>query len=100
TIGPSALHWDEASGCLSFTLDERSAPWAQRVRGRLRVWPQTRCSERFELDARGRHRWRPWAPQARIEVAFDTPALRWQGTAYCDANDGDAPLASAFRSCH
>ena len=44
------------------------------------------------LDGAARHRWSPIAPCARIEVALDRPASRWSGVAYCDTNEGDAPL--------
>ena len=48
------------------------------------------------LDARGRHRWGPIAPCARIEVDLQAPALRWQGHAYFDSNEGDEPIERGF----
>jgi carotenoid 1,2-hydratase len=50
----------------------------------------------FTLDGAGRHRWRPIAPCARVEVALDRPALRWAGNGYLDTNTGDEPLEDAF----
>lgn len=93
-IGPSAIAWRDET--LVVDIDERCAPWPRRLRGRLRLWPQAFTQTTFELDAAGRHRWSPIAPSARIEVEFDDPALRWQGAAYLDANDGDAALDADF----
>jgi len=50
------------------------------------------------LDAGGAHRWGPIAPGARIEVTLDQPALRWQGEAYLDSNEGDEPIDRPFTS--
>jgi carotenoid 1,2-hydratase len=98
-IGPSSLHWDGQT--LEVDIDEWALPWPRRLRGTLRVRPQVRCAFEQRLDgAAGRHRWRPWAPRAHIEVVLREPALRWQGTAYCDANDGDEPLECGFRHWH
>lgn len=93
-IGPSAMAWHD--DVLVVDVDERCAPWPRRLRGRLRLWPQAFTQATFELDATGRHRWSPIAPGARIEVEFDDPAMRWQGAAYLDANDGDAALEADF----
>lgn len=40
--------------------------------------------------------WSPVCPKARISVDLQDPALRFEGTAYHDANTGDAPLERAF----
>ncbi len=48
------------------------------------------------LDGTGRHRWSPIAPAARVDVVLENPVLRWQGHAYFDTNDGDAPLEQDF----
>ncbi len=97
-IGPSALQW--GNGVLQAEIDEVSVPLPRRVRGRIRVMPGTIQPRTFTLDAAGRHRWRPLAPAARIEVAFEKPDLCWSGQAYFDSNDGDAPLAEDFSSWH
>jgi carotenoid 1,2-hydratase len=94
TIGASALHWDGSS--LVIDIDEVTAPIPRRVRGTVRVHPMALGDRGFVLDAAGRHRWRPIAACARIEAAFESPALRWSGPAYFDTNDGDAPLESDF----
>lgn len=93
-IGPSSLGW--AGDALTWQIDEVGAPWPHRLRGRVRLHPLALTSTAFALDADGRHRWWPIAPLARVEVAFDSPAVRWQGHAYLDANQGDAPLEDDF----
>lgn len=93
-IGPSRLHWD--GQCLNIDIEERSAPWAQRVRGRVRLWPGQLQRYSTPIDAAARHRWGPIAPGARIEVDLPEPGLRWQGHAYLDSNEGDEPVEAAF----
>ena len=95
-IGPSALQWDGQS--LLLELDEVGMPLPRRVRGRVRVWPQALSRFNTALDDAGLHRWGPIAPCARIEVEMDLPALRWQGHAYVDSNEGDEPIDRPFRS--
>ncbi|WP_347541959.1 carotenoid 1,2-hydratase [Roseomonas sp. CAU 1739] len=94
SIGPSAAEWNGTS--LTLHLAERGAPLPYRVRGVVRIHPLALGDRGFILDSAGRHRWRPIAPRARIEVALDSPTLRWSGTGYLDTNDGDAPLESDF----
>ncbi|MGI4976646.1 MAG: carotenoid 1,2-hydratase [Janthinobacterium lividum] len=94
-IGPSALRWDGES--LVFTLDERTVPWGRPIRGEVRVRPEALTGFSAEIDGEGRHRWRPMAPRARVEVALERPGLSWVGTGYLDSNDGDAPLEAGFR---
>jgi carotenoid 1,2-hydratase len=96
SIGPSALTWN--GDTLQFDIDEWTMPRPLRVRGRVRVHPVARSTHCELLDAAGRHRWRPLAPFARIEVDLVAPALRWQGSAYLDSNEGDEPLERAFSS--
>jgi carotenoid 1,2-hydratase len=95
-VGPSALGWKD--GVLTVDIDETTVPLPSRVRGRVRVMPVVRVSQVFALDAQGRHRWRPIAPRARVEVEFSQPRLRWQGDAYLDSNAGDRPLEEDFVS--
>lgn len=94
-IGASLLRWQGEE--LRAEIDEWSVPWPRRLRGRLRLSAQALPATGFALDAAGRHRWQPIAPLARIEVAFEHPALRWSGNAYLDHNRGDEPLERAFR---
>lgn len=98
SIGPSSLTWD-ANG-LTAEIDETTVPLPSRVRGSIRLRPETVHEETHALDPAGVHRWRPMAPCARVEVSLDRPALRWSGRAYLDSNRGDAPLEEAFDQWH
>jgi carotenoid 1,2-hydratase len=93
-IGPSAMSWD--GNALSVEIDEVSVPVPKRVRGRVRLYFDAPSQKPIILDGDGRHRWRPLAPRARVEVAFERPALRWSGSGYFDTNTGDEPLEAAF----
>ena len=93
-IGPSQLAW--SGDDLLIDIHERGAPLPRPVQGRVRVHAPARVRFEAALDDAGRHRWRPIAPCARIEVALDRPGLSWSGRAYVDSNDGDEPIAEAF----
>ena len=93
-IGPSRIAWEDDG--LTLHLDEVTAPIPSRIRGTVRLRPAALGPETFTLDAAGRHRWRPIAPCARIEVDLSKPGRRWAGPAYLDTNDGDEPLERAF----
>ncbi len=93
-VGPSRLHWDGRS--LLIELDEIGVPIPQRVRGRIRVWPQGLSNFVTALDDGGRHRWGPIAPCARVEVNLDQPGAKWAGQAYLDSNEGDEPIDRPF----
>ncbi len=95
TIGPSQLRW--RGDCLEIDIREFGMPLPFPVQGRVRVYPQQLSNFSVPLDAAGRHRWGPIAPCARVEVEMDQPALRWQGHAYLDSNEGDEPIEQAFR---
>ena len=97
-VGPSSMSWDGRS--LTILIDEVTAPVPSRVRGRVRVFPHAWSDFESALDAAGKHRWRPLAPRADVEVELTHPALRWKGRGYCDANCGDAPLEDAFAYWH
>jgi carotenoid 1,2-hydratase len=97
-IGPSALRWDGTA--LTAEINEITVPVPRRLRGTVRLVPSRIESETYNLDDAGRHRWRPIAPRARINVDFEKPALRWEGQAYFDSNHGDVPLAEDFSTWH
>ncbi len=94
-IGPSRLHWDRHE-TLSIAIDELGAPIPQRVRGSVRLTPSYINEQVFALDEAARHRWRPIAPSARVEVDLQQPSSRWTGHAYFDHNCGDEPLEDGF----
>lgn len=93
-LGPSRLHWNGRS--LVIDIDEVAVPLPRRVRGRVTVTPTALCRFVTALDADGRHRWGPIGPVSRVEVEFERPALRWQGHAYLDSNEGDEPIDTPF----
>lgn len=93
-IGPSSLEWDGTA--LTARIDEVTAPVPSRLRGVVRVRPEGVNGRGFDLDAPGRHRWRPIAPAARVEVELERPDLRWSGPGYLDTNWGSKPMERAF----
>ena len=93
-IGPSQMHWNGAE--LVIDIDEVTAPFPSPLKGQVRVRPEALFDTAYPLDAAGRHHWCPIAPCARVEVAFDQPALRWSGSAYLDSNRGTRPLEDDF----
>ncbi len=93
-IGPSALQWD-GSG-LRIDIDELTVPLPRRIRGRVLVHPRVAFDTDFALDSDGAHRWGPMLPCADVEVVLESPALRWRGTGYLDANFGNGPMEQAF----
>jgi carotenoid 1,2-hydratase len=97
-IGPSSVRWDGRA--LTFGIDEMAAPLPSRIRGEVRIHPESLFERSYMLDEEGAHRWRPIAPAARVEVALERPGLRWSGTGYVDSNAGDAPLENAFSGWH
>lgn len=95
-IGPSALRWEGDK--LVIDVREIGAPLPRRMRGRIVVRPGQVFDTTFTLDAKARHRWRPIAPMARVEVDMEYPRLRWSGAGYFDHNNGDEPLEAGFRN--
>ncbi len=94
-IGPSSLHWDGEA--LTVRIAEVTAPIPSRLTGTVTLRPNALNARRFVLDTHGRHEWQPIAPRSRVEVALESPALRWSGAAYFDTNAGAAPLEQDFR---
>lgn len=97
-IGRSELWWNGRA--LTIQLDEITAPWPSRVRGRITLHPQALAHHVELLAADGRHCWQPIAPCARVEVKLDAPAASWNGMAYLDSNSGDSPIEDAFTGWH
>ena len=97
-IGPSSLRWQGDE--LIIDINEITSPWPARLRGTIRLTPAALPTQAFALDGAGRHRWQACAPQARVAVELQQPALRWQGTAYLDSNSGSEPLEDGFAGWH
>ena len=95
-VGPSRMAW--RGDRLVIDIDERAAPPVPgRVRGRITVVPSALTAEELALTPDERHRWRPFAPVARIEVRLGG-AWDWDGHGYFDANFGAAALEADFRT--
>jgi carotenoid 1,2-hydratase len=88
------LTWD--AGGLTARFDETTAPLPSRLRGTIRLRADAMFDRSFQLDAPGRHLWRPLAPRARVEVSLTHPDCRWTGNGYFDTNAGSEPLENAF----
>lgn len=93
-IGPSTLTINNET--LNIEIDEFAAPIPRKLKGVIRIHMHAIGKRVFTIDAHERHRWRPLAPWARVEVEFSQPSLQWSGEGYVDANDGDEPLEDAF----
>jgi carotenoid 1,2-hydratase len=93
-IGPSSMRW--TGEALEMEVNEICAPIPRRVRGKIRLIPSALCEHSVSLEGLGLHRWTPFAPCARIEVALSEPALKWSGAGYFDSNAGAEPLENAF----
>jgi carotenoid 1,2-hydratase len=94
TIGPSAASWN--GRFLTFEIDETTSFIPSRLKGVVRVYPMDWNDDALGLDPDGQHHWWPISPRARIEVAFERPAVRWNGTGYLDSNFGNVPLETSF----
>ncbi len=93
-IGPSCVRW--TGSAIEMDIDEICAPFPRRMRGTLRVHPESLHTESYPLDEPGLHSWTPYAPRARIDVQMKDPDLSWSGVGYFDHNQGAAPLEDAF----
>ena len=100
SMGKSTLSVNE--GRLQVSVDEMAMPIPMRVSGQLSVELPALDLEAQPLDRQlsegANHFWQPIAPRTRINVSFDQPKLSWRGNAYVDANYGNVPLESSFRS--
>jgi carotenoid 1,2-hydratase len=94
TIGRSRMAW--CGGALVVDVDEHTAPWRRRLRGRIVLWPESPTTSAHVLDERRHHAWWPVAPLASVEVALEEPYLRFRGHGYHDANTGSSPLDAGF----
>lgn len=95
-VGSSEMTWQGDD--LVVRIDERSAPWRERVRGTIRLVPLAHSDLVVDLDPRGLHTWSPRIPIARVEVDFEEPRVHFRGTGYFDMNQGAGPLEGTFAS--
>ncbi|MFO0743064.1 MAG: carotenoid 1,2-hydratase [Labilithrix sp.] len=96
-IGSTSMRWERDA--LVLEIDERTAPWRSRLRGRVVFRPTLPgLADPIALDGAGVHHWRPVAPLGHVEARFSTPGCSFQGTGYLDTNDGGEPLEEGFSS--
>lgn len=95
-IGGSSIAWRGDRVCID--LDERTAPFPGRIRGRVTLDARRWHGAPRALDAAGRHQWWSIAPLAHAEVDLEQPRLRFRGAGYLDANTGDRALEEDFVS--
>jgi carotenoid 1,2-hydratase len=93
-IGPSGLTLTGSR--LTVDIDEWTVPIPRRLHGRITVDLGPVFQQTHLLDAQGQHAWRPVAPHAAVEVAFDRPEVAWSGPGYVDMNHGAVPLEGTF----
>lgn len=97
TVGPSSLTWDEAAQTLIIDINEISSlPLVSRVRGQVRLKAHHISDQELALHPDGTHIWRPFSPNARIEVDLEAPGWQWEGHGYFDANFGTRALEQDF----
>ena len=94
-IGRSCLQYH--AGQLVIDIDERTAPFAQRMLGRVRLTTPQTSQQVFQLDSGGRHTWQPIAPSASVDVQLSRPSISWRGHGYLDSNAGAVPLETDFK---
>jgi carotenoid 1,2-hydratase len=93
-IGPSSMTWTGRE--LVIEVDEWGAPpLVTPVRGRIVLTPGALTRAEVSLTPDGAHRWRPFAPVARIRVEL-TQGHVWEGHGYFDANFGSRALEADF----
>ena len=93
-VGPSHMLWERDG--LTLHLDELAVPHLSRIKGTIRVDTNALNPRSFQLDAKGRHHWRPIAPLSHVSVDLDSPDLSWRGNGYIDSNWGAEPLEDGF----
>ena len=96
TVGPSSMRWDGAR--LIIDVNEISSPpLIGRLRGKITLTPSALTGVELPLTPQGTHVWRPFAPNATIEVDLDARGWQWRGHGYFDANFGTRALEQDFR---
>jgi carotenoid 1,2-hydratase len=94
-VGPSQLRWTGQH--LELDLNEWSVPIPQKIRGKIKLFPDQLFHFLSPLDDQQQHHWGPIAPSARVEVELDQPSLSWKGHAYLDSNEGTEPISERFQ---
>jgi len=93
-VGPSSITWN--GSWLEIRIHEITVPIPRPLRGTIRIHPPALGTQSYRLDPQGKHHWWPVAPDCRVEVSMDQPALSWKGRGYFDSNRGSEPLEAGF----
>lgn len=95
TVGPSSMRWKD--DLLEIQINERCSPLPSRLRGQITLRPTALYATPVMLSQSGQHCWQAVAPEARVDVSFESPRIKWSGLAYHDMNWGDEPLERGFQ---
>jgi carotenoid 1,2-hydratase len=94
-IGPSSLSCSDRG--LTWNINEIANPLPRRLHGQVFAdMGQGWHPDVFSLTADAAHRWGPLQARARVQVRFERPALKWEGWAYIDSNEGDEAIHEGF----
>ena len=93
-IGPSSFSWEKDK--LVIRIDEIATPHLDRVYGKITIKPKAITEVEVCLTPDGAHVWRPFAPNAEIEVDIKKKGWNWKGHGYFDANFGTRALEQDF----
>ena len=93
-VGPSSFTWD--NGKLIIEINEISTPHLDKVIGKVTITPKVITNIEVNLTRDGSHIWRPFAPNAEINVEIEKKGWNWQGHGYFDANFGTRALEHDF----
>lgn len=93
-IGPNYMGWRGDS--LEVVIEERCAPFGQKIRGKIVFTPSGVLRNSVILDSNARHFWRPIAPFGKVRVEIESLGLSFEGSGYFDCNWGKEPLEEGF----
>ncbi len=93
-VGPSSYTWN--NGKLIIAINEMSTPHFDKVIGTVTVTPKHITDIEVSLTSDGSHVWRPFAPNAEINVEIDKKGWNWRGHGYFDSNFGTRALEQDF----
>ncbi len=93
-IGPSSYTWN--NGKLVIAINEISTPHFDKIVGTVTITPKHITNIEVNLTADGSHTWRPFAPNAEIDVQIEKKGWNWKGHGYFDANFGTRALEQDF----
>ena len=93
-IGPSSYTWKNEK--LIIAINEVSTPHFDKVIGTVTISPKQVTAIEVSLTSDGSHIWRPFAPNAEIDVKIDKKGWNWKGHGYFDGNFGTRALEQDF----